>query len=483
MIFDSLAFDNKLSKIKKIFYDKEFLYFSPWLNPNKYHPNNIFHSYSEFIIKDKKNKFRTEKNLINKAKFFFKINKLCYSIKDFKKKDYLFVSHFINPAHLNVDYYFKNIFFKDIEHNSLILLRNHTSIKETKIKKLFQDSKVPRIIMPRGVFFKTAIIFLMKLIISYFHVLINILQLQDNSQKQILRKFIKIGNISQSIINYHYYYTLQKIIKMHNPKKIFFTYEGHTWERFIIKAAKDSKNDITCIAYQFSVILKNQNMLSAKFGYKYDPDLICVPGKFGSNYFIERSLRTINIGHFIGSKNDFNFKKKKINKNCLVMPEGIISECKIMFEFILEVRKKFQDINFIIRFHDQFDFKYFKKKYKEYDNIDEIIISQNNIQDDLKKCSFCLYRGTTGIFQAINNGLVPIYYDFMSDLNIDPFYLTTNKIKYVKTSNDLGNFIYSHANHKFFLDQFKSNKRLSNEYFNEFNHQNIDTIKYNDLYK
>lgn len=480
MIFNPEVLINEFSNLKKIFYKKDFLYLSPWLNPNKYHPNNIYSSYSENIINEHEFNYKNEVSFINRVKFFFKSNKLYYSKKNLKTKDYLFVSHFINPKHVNEDYYFKNIFFKDIENNSLILIRNHTDIKETKIKKLFHNSKIPRIIMPRAALLSTTIIFLINLFFSYLYILLKFFQLKDKTQKKILIKFIKFENISKTIINYHYYYTLKKIIKLHKPKKIFFTYEGHTWERYIIKAAKDTNRDIKCIAYQFSVILKNQNMLSTKFGYQYDPDKICVTGKFGSKYFKDRSIKTINIGHFIGKENHFNYKKKMINKKCLVIPEGIISECKIMLDFILDVRKKFKDINFIIRFHDQFDFEYFKSKNQKYENINDITISQNKIEDDFKECSYCLYRGTTGIFQAINNGLIPIYYNCMSNLNIDPFHLTTNQIKYVKTSNDFGNYVYSYKNQNYLEDQYKINKKLSNEYFNDFIYENIDNVKYNE---
>lgn len=480
MSINAEVFLNKLSKLKKIFFKREFLYFSPWLNPNKYHPNNIYYSYSDNINNKKKFNYKKRRSFSEILKLFLNQNKLYYSKKNIKNKDYLFVSHFINPKHLNEDYYFKNIFFKDIENNSLILIRNHTNIKEVKITKLFHNSKIPRIIMPRGVFLTTTAIFLINLFFSYFYILVKFFQLKDNTQKKILKKFIKIENISKTIINYHYYYTLKKIIKFHNPKKIIFTYEGHTWERYIVRAARDSKKDIKCIAYQFSVILKNQNMLTAKFGRQYDPDKICVTGNFGIKYFNDRSIKTINIGHYIGKKNNFNHKKKKINKNCLVMPEGIISECKIMLDFILDVRKKFKDINFIIRFHDQFDFEYFKKNHQKYDNISEIVISQNTIEDDLKKCSYCLYRGTTGIFQAINSGLIPIYYNYMSNFNIDPLNLLTNQIKYVKTSNDLGNYVYSNTNQKYLDNQYIINKKLSNEYFNDFIYENIENIKYYD---
>ena len=46
-----------------------------------------------------------------------------------------------------------------------------------------------------------------------------------------------------------------------------------------------------------------------------------------------------------------NKKLNKFEKTCLVLPEGIDSECKILLKFVLDCISKNLSIKFIIRFH------------------------------------------------------------------------------------------------------------------------------------
>ena len=49
---------------------------------------------------------------------------------------------------------------------------------------------------------------------------------------------------------------------------------------------------------------------------------------------------------------DFQRIKKKMNKkNCLILPEGMDSECEILSDFAIKCAHEIPQINFIIRFH------------------------------------------------------------------------------------------------------------------------------------
>lgn len=466
-------FIQNLNLARKEFIRNKFILFSPWLNPNKYHPSNI-----EYNYKNKKLKYDSEKTKIKKKffRFFFSSSKINYRKIDLKKKKYLFISNLITEKDINQDRYFKNILDYKAE-DSVILLRNHSEYTNKYLEEKMNKLSIPRILFPEGYFIKTKIIFISHILYSYFIIFSKLLFLKNKSIKKTLLEFCKFKNITQSIINIHYFNVIRKIIKNNNFEKIFFTFEGHTWERYIIYAAKSYNSKIICIAYQFSVILNNKNLLTGSYGKFYDPDIICVTGEYGKKIMSHNyHSKVINIGSIIGCNNNFDFTKKKISKNCLVMPEGIYSECELMFDFIYSTSLVFKDINFIIRFHDQFDSNFFIKKNKINPKQKNIIISDLNINNDFERSSFCLYRGTTGIFQAINNGLLPIYLDLINEFNIDPMYSMKKKIMYVSKPSQLGKFINEKCDANYLYKKYTNNKKISKYYFNNYINKNIEII-------
>ena len=101
-----------------------------------------------------------------------------------------------------------------------------------------------------------------------------------------------------------------------------------------------------------------------------------------------------------------------------------------------------------------------------------IIISNQSFEDDLIKSQFCLYRGSTAVFKAINYGLVVIYVD-TTNLNIDILSSLELKSLRLKKYDQIYNIVNMKSNDiiKF---QSKSQKAL-NKYFSSKN--NKDLIK------
>jgi hypothetical protein len=91
--------------------------------------------------------------------------------------------------------------------------------------------------------------------------------------------------------------------------------------------------------------------------------------------------------------------------------------------------KKFKNINFIIRLHPILKSKTYKYiKYFDKNTIGRKVFFSNNRQlEDIKKCNIALYRGTSLIFDAVKNGIVPFYYKKKNELNFDPLSLASQK--------------------------------------------------------
>ena len=51
-----------------------------------------------------------------------------------------------------------------------------------------------------------------------------------------------------------------------------------------------------------------------------------------------------------------------------------------------------------------------------------IFISKKNFFDDISISNLCIYRGSTSVITALQNGVYPIYFNNLEFLNIDPIF-------------------------------------------------------------
>ena len=117
------------------------------------------------------------------------------------------------------------------------------------------------------------------------------------------------------------------------------------------------------------------------------------------------------------------------NLNFLFLPEGIESEYKIFYKFILECANVFPKSRFVWRSHPLLDLEklyFFNKKIVP----NNITISKNKFDDDLKLPDIAVYRGTNAIIRAVMGNLIPIYLQIKGEISIDIMYgLELNRIK------------------------------------------------------
>ena len=210
------------------------------------------------------------------------------------------------------------------------------------------------------------------------------------------------------------------------------TYEGHSFERIIFAEARKVSKNIFCVGYQHAIIFKLQYAITKSLKKIYNPDLILTSGNMGKNKLLKSKnlekipIKVLGSDRFFKQISSKNFQVKndiKKNNYCLVMPEGLISECILLFNFSLEAAIKLPSINFIWRLHPGINFNNQIKNKLKFKNLPKnIIISKQSLEKDFKKCNWTLYRGTSTIMQAVIYGLKPIYLSIPNEINIDPLY-------------------------------------------------------------
>ena len=400
-----------------------------------------------------------------------------YKNKVYKSKkniDFLLISHLISSKKSSSNS-FKDFYFGEFEKNknfknkkNLKILINHTK----KFKSGYNNDK--NIVLQNYTNFKYSIFSLIKLynlFLKYYFISIRKKELKINLLKIIALEFLNPKTFKNLILKKNF----EDIIFGKNIKKIFFTYEGFAWERFLCEIVKKNNKSTEVVGYQFAILIKNQNSIFSKIQNKYIPDKILTSGPV--NYkILKKKFSNISI---IGSARFVKIKKKISNskETCLVLPEGIDSECDILLDFVNSMATKIPKIKFVFRFHPSTNILKMKKQLKKV-SIDQkfnnVEISTKSLPYDLSRSTMCLHRGSTSVIAAAQSGLMPIYYDFENKLNIDPMFQIDKSYRYVKNFNEFKNLVKMSKKKKKFI--LKKINKFSRNYFVEFNHQKLNNI-------
>jgi hypothetical protein len=221
-----------------------------------------------------------------------------------------------------------------------------------------------------------------------------------------------------------------------NPKTIMITHEGHSWERIAFASSRRENPEIRCIGYQHAALFRLQHAIRRNLSREYNPDLILTAGNISKEQLIRSSRLTGIPIDVLGSNRSYkrvtingdcsaekSQTKYPVNASCLVLPEGIMSECNLLFEFSLACAQLFPEIRFIWRLHPILANEFRACKNSRLKKLpSNIVISQATFDDDIANCRWVLYRGTTAVVQTVVAGLRPIYLGLRGEMTIDPLY-------------------------------------------------------------
>ena len=396
--------------------------------------------------------------------------------KKFKKCDILIISHLLKPNFVNKkdDFYFGNIskYFNKIKKKNFRLLINHSNLDSLYLNE--QSRNKDQFIIPKQLDFYTEI----KIFFLQLKEIFKVFFFIKGLNKSFLYSYIHSSFESETVDAIRAYFFLKQNLKYLNPKKIIFTYEGYSWEKLIIKSSKEFNNKIRCIGYQH-VVINNYNFgLLRKINGEYKPDLIWSNGKISKNVLSKSKNfknKIYNIG-YLKKKGGVNFKHfKKKNLKVLVIPEGIYSECKKLFEYSFECAKNDKDIKFIWRLHPVIDKKKLEKIVSfNFNNIpNNIKISDQKISLDSKKCSHVLYRGSAAVIDSIIWGCQPVYFNYKKKIYFDPLVYLNYKKDIVVHSKDLRNVIIKKKSDKDLIDFKKKVKNFYKDTFGDIDYKKI----------
>jgi hypothetical protein len=410
------------------------------------HPE-ILRQYS-FISSEKKNNNQCNFFSISLIKkildfLFFTISneKLLLYSRQTKKIDCLIISHLINTDHLikKNDFYFGSLQSRLLirKLSSLIVLRNFTGKHLKNISKLPFDKRHHKVILSS--FFKIKNEF--KIILLFLKEFLRIKMLKKNDKNYIfLKKIGKFKYLKSIFSNIRISEQIVFLIKLHQPKYLFFTYEGHAWERIVIRKVREFFPKIKLVAYQFSIITKYHHSMFRSLNKIYNPDIIMTSGSVTADLFKKKKLhKTSKILIYGSDKFTSKLQYKLPEKNILILPEGFWSETRILFDFCKLASTYLPDFKFYFRLHPLIKKKNFIKKNSIQNVPGNLIISNNTLEKDFEKTKYAIYRGSATIIEAVNFGLIPIYYSQKNEISLNPLFKFEKKPFTIRNINDLNN--------------------------------------------
>lgn len=432
-----------------------------------------------------KRDFRNELVPTKKKNNFFSLRNFNNDILINKKQNFLetevcFLSHYvgnINKKNPDYDLYFGKLFqkFKKKKIKFSVILINHTDEDIEEVNRKFVKSQINRIIINDKFYIFKDIkilfyIFYKFICFKFFYIykykqIKNLPNFYDIGLKDFInsRNTIKLTNNIKSVLD-----------KFKILKNLIITYEGHAFENIIFKYT--NKKKIKSFGYFFSVIREFKNSIFYNIGKSYRPDIIFTSGKVVSQY-LKKNIKYNNKNIFILGSEKHSFKKFKIRKNfkkkklkVLVCPEGLYSETIDMLELIKKNISKERNVEYLFRMHPVINKNIIIEKF----NSKKIKFSKNNnILKDIARCDVILYSGSSASIQAINKGLVPIYYHKNKHIfSIDPVF-KINKLT-VKNEIELDKLLNLILKNKKFINKKKLEvQKYSKNYFTKLHYENL----------
>jgi hypothetical protein len=371
--------------------------------------------------------------------------------------DLIIVSHLISETHAgnDQDFYFGKIPHELISKGNsvLLVLMNHTSKNAKDLAKKWQGNKVPAVILSDS-------LGMVKELGLAWSVLKEAIRLKKYSFNQRLLKGKLLSRASVEVLSgrtistLRMYWQLRSIVSLAKPKAILVTFEGHAWERLAFAAARSEVAGCMCMSYQHAAIFKLQHAIRRKLKPQYNPDLIFTSGTVSRDQLVHSSDFSESEVLVLGSDRGINEIKvpesvqmrstDPIRYACLVLPEGIESECMLLFNFALECAINCPDLVFIWRLHPILSFKNLIDNNPGLRNLPpNITLSSDSIETDFTVSKWVLYRGTTAVVKAIGEGIKPVYLAFESEMTIDPLYELNEWHESVLNLNEMKALLYA----------------------------------------
>lgn len=368
--------------------------------------------------------------------------------------DFLFVSHLLNAAHAGAeqDFYFGGVANSLAEkgRSVVIVLINHSAVPASRIVTKWAKTAVPRVVLADALPVSEEIALHTRLEAESRRLRQLAVKEPRGLKQRVLHWASREALSPSSAQTLRWASQISAVVGRVHAKAIVVTHEGHAYERISFAAARTVSPAIRCIAYQHAALFRLQHAIKRSLNPAYNPDWILTAGSVAKEQLDKAAgLRHVPIA-VLGSNRSLDIQALELERrftqathdslpsSCLVMPEGFQSEYSLLFGFALECAERNPQVRFVLRTHPILSFESVASKVPRLGTLPENVeLSTFTLEQDLVRCRWALYRGSTAVVQATLAGLRPVYLAVPGELTIDPLYQLDGWRLVVRTSEQL----------------------------------------------
>ena len=411
----------------------------PWLHVIRPHPNFLKQYVSIFRSRGSCYFILTLRRL---AASVSNLVKSCFHRREFWSTagvlptscDVLIISHFLSNSFLenDDDFYYGPIASSLVSQgiSSTIALLNHTAESSDIICAKWRPTKIPRVILTSLLGPITELTLYRRALFAALRLISSLPVLSNEFDIRIALRAAVEAVSPEAISVLRISIQIQELVVRLQPSTLVLTYEGHSWERIAFASARAVIPQIVCIGYQHAAISYLQHAVQRPLAKLFNPDLILTSGYISRFKFLSNSLLFNVKVETLGSVRCVHRQPLRTylavnhgQKTCLVLPEGTMSECNVLFDFSLRCASLLPNINFVWRLHPSICFNSLVLKNPQYRDLPcNIIISTSSLLDDISISYWALFRASTSIVQASVSGVRPVYLSFPGEIPINTLF-------------------------------------------------------------
>ncbi len=404
-------------------------------------------------------KFSFNKFINRIYKYVFDNHQLDENLKK-ESVDILLISNFLGYDSFNNDIYFGklNEKFNKKKIKSKKIYRNFSNINISSLSKKNYKNQVLGKRLNLSEEFKNLLL-LFKEILNF------IFSKKYNS----ISDQIKIFDFFSILKNLRHVSQLMKCIYKLKPKIVIFTFEGHAWERLLNYQIKTLDQNVKTIGYQFSVLKKNQIGILRNLKKKYNPDYIATTGSITKSYLKNKIKfsEVFKLGSCKWRKN-----QKNLNNNIVIALDDFENLEIEMIKFCKNIENSINIKKIIVRVHPiiKNNKKRFGEIKKKLQGSKKIILSNNNLHNDLKNSNYILFVNSSIAYEGLFYNVIPLH--FKNTIKPNLFDDNFPKELIIKNNKKFKNIISKNIR----FENISYLRKFKNFYFEKFNINKIKKI-------
>jgi hypothetical protein len=365
-----------------------------------------------------------------------------------RQLDVLFISHLVSAqaGPESADFYYGSLPEELASRgmSSLVALRDSVPNADRSFKeRLARGGVTSRIVLPRWSTFSQECRFVRRARLSALTLLQETTAAQASFKRAVALEAANHAVTRSTIASLRLHSAVKQLCARFRPRALFVTWEGHAWERLAFHAARSVDRTIRCIGYQHTVLFPRSHALKRSLGGEYDPDVILTPGDVNRDVLrVSDGLRGISIMTYGSHRRTAASSRRApdASTRCLVIPEGLESECLKLFDFALTAAARMPNTQFVLRTHPFLPFYSLARRHPHFRTLPGNVRVSDRVAiiDDFARCDWALYRGSSAAIQTVLAGVRPVYVERPGELPFDPLFALEGWRRHVATVESLG---------------------------------------------